>query len=119
MRRCIAALLVFFMYALQCMSTVAVLRRESGSWKWPAVAFGYMFVLAWTLALGEAFEAGWRAFNLAEKYRTPVVILYDEIVGHMREPVALPETRNMAVALRTRTATIPTRYLVFISLSSC
>lgn len=47
----IAALLVFFMYALQCMSTVAVLRRESGSWKWPVVAFGYMFFLAWTLAL--------------------------------------------------------------------
>ena len=47
----IAALLVFFMYALQCMSTVAVLRRESGSWKWPALAFGYMFVLAWVLAL--------------------------------------------------------------------
>jgi len=47
----IAALLVFFMYALQCMSTVAVLRRESGSWKWPALAFGYMFALAWTLAL--------------------------------------------------------------------
>jgi len=46
----IAALLVFFMYALQCMSTVAVLRRESGSWKWPALAFGYMFVLAWVLA---------------------------------------------------------------------
>ncbi|MCW1958676.1 MAG: ferrous iron transporter B [Mycobacterium sp.] len=46
----IAALLVFFMYALQCMSTVAVLRRESGSWKWPAIAFGYMFVLAWTMA---------------------------------------------------------------------
>jgi ferrous iron transport protein B len=47
----IAALLVFFMYALQCMSTVAVLRRESGSWKWPAVAFSYMFALAWVLAL--------------------------------------------------------------------
>ncbi len=47
----IAALLVFFMYALQCMSTVAVLRRESGSWKWPAVAFCYMFALAWVLAL--------------------------------------------------------------------
>ena len=47
----IAALLVFFMYALQCMSTVAVLRRESGSWKWPAIAFGYMFALAWVLAL--------------------------------------------------------------------
>ena len=47
----IAALLVFFMYALQCMSTVAVLRRESGSWKWPALAFSYMFILAWVLAL--------------------------------------------------------------------
>jgi ferrous iron transport protein B len=47
----IAAMLVFFMYALQCMSTVAVMRRESGSWKWPAIAFVYMFVLAWTLAL--------------------------------------------------------------------
>ncbi len=46
----IAALLVFFMYALQCMSTVGVMRRESGSWKWPALAFGYMFVLAWVLA---------------------------------------------------------------------
>ena len=46
----IAALLLFFMYALQCMSTVGVLRRETGSWKWPAIAFGYMFVLAWVMA---------------------------------------------------------------------
>ncbi|MGX4692551.1 ferrous iron transporter B [Streptomyces sp. JNUCC 63] len=45
-----AALLVFFLYALQCMSTIAVMRRETGSWRWPAVAFGYMFVLAWTMA---------------------------------------------------------------------
>jgi ferrous iron transport protein B len=27
------------------------MRRESGSWKWPALAFGYMFALAWVLAL--------------------------------------------------------------------
>lgn len=46
----IAALLVFFMYALQCMSTVAVMRRESGTWKWPVIAFFYMFALAWILA---------------------------------------------------------------------
>ena len=44
----IAALLVFFMFALQCMSTIAVMRRESGSWKWPVIAFGYMFGLAWS-----------------------------------------------------------------------
>lgn len=46
----ITALIVFFMFALQCMSTVGVLRRETGSWKWPLIAFGYMFVLAWTMA---------------------------------------------------------------------
>lgn len=46
-----AALMVFFLYALQCMSTVGVMRRESGGWRWPAIAFGYMFVLAWVMAL--------------------------------------------------------------------
>ncbi len=46
----VVALLVFFVYALQCMSTVAVMRRETNSWRWPAVAVGYMFVLAWTAA---------------------------------------------------------------------
>lgn len=47
----VAALLAFFLYALQCMSTVGVMRRESGSWRWPAIAFGYMFALAWVMAL--------------------------------------------------------------------
>lgn len=46
----ISALLVFFLYALQCMSTIAVLRRESGSWRWPAIAFGSYFALAWVMA---------------------------------------------------------------------
>ena len=46
----LAALLVFFLYALQCVSTIGVLRRESGSWRWPAIAFGYLFVVAWTMA---------------------------------------------------------------------
>ncbi len=45
-----AALLVFFVYALQCMSTIGVMRRETGGWKWPAIAFGYMFALAWGMA---------------------------------------------------------------------
>lgn len=44
----IASLLVFFVFALQCVSTMVVMRRESGSWRWPAFAFGYMFALAWT-----------------------------------------------------------------------
>ncbi len=40
------ALLVFFAFALQCMSTVAVMRRETGGWRWPALQFGYMLGLA-------------------------------------------------------------------------
>ena len=43
----VAALLVFFVFALQCTSTLAVMRRETNSWRWPAFAFGYLFVLAY------------------------------------------------------------------------
>jgi ferrous iron transport protein B len=44
------ALMAYFVFALQCMSTVAVMRRETNSWRWPAFAWCYMFVLAWTAA---------------------------------------------------------------------
>jgi ferrous iron transport protein B len=44
------ALILFFAFALQCLSTVAIMKRESGGWKWPAIAFSYMFVLAWVAA---------------------------------------------------------------------
>ncbi|MEE2672893.1 MAG: ferrous iron transporter B [Myxococcota bacterium] len=46
----VAALLVFFVFALQCMSTLAIMRRETNSWRWPAFAFGYMLVLAWSMS---------------------------------------------------------------------
>jgi 2-oxoglutarate ferredoxin oxidoreductase subunit alpha len=39
----------------------------------------------------EAFELTVAAFNFAERYRTPVLVLLDEVVGHMRERVELPE----------------------------
>ena len=41
------ALLVFFAFAMQCMSTIAVVKRETGGWRWPIVQFTYMGVLAW------------------------------------------------------------------------
>ena len=47
----LAALLVFFVFALQCLSTIAVLRRETGRWRWPLTVFGFYFALAWTMAL--------------------------------------------------------------------
>ena len=54
----IAAILVFFVYALQCMATAGAMRRETGSWKWPIIAFVYMFVTAWVMAaITHAFVA--------------------------------------------------------------
>jgi ferrous iron transport protein B len=43
-------LMVFYVLALQCVSTVAVVRRETNSWKWPLFQWLYMGVLAWVLA---------------------------------------------------------------------
>ena len=45
------ALLVFFVFALQCMSTVAMMRRETAGWKWPLAQFSYMLALAYAGAL--------------------------------------------------------------------
>ena len=44
------ALLVFFALAMQCVSTLAVVRRETGTWKWPAAQFAYMTTLAYVCA---------------------------------------------------------------------
>jgi ferrous iron transport protein B len=44
------ALMIFFAFAMQCTSTMAVVRRETNSWKWPALQFTYMLVLAWVAA---------------------------------------------------------------------
>jgi ferrous iron transport protein B len=43
----VASLLVFFVFALQCVSTLAIIRRETNGWRWPAFAFGYLLVLAY------------------------------------------------------------------------
>lgn len=45
------SILVFFVLALQCMSTIAVVRRETNSWKWPLIQFAYMTTLAYVASL--------------------------------------------------------------------
>jgi len=45
------SLLVFFVFALQCMSTLAIVRRETNTWKWPAVMWLYMTGLAYLASL--------------------------------------------------------------------
>jgi ferrous iron transport protein B len=43
-------LMVFYVFALQCVSTVVIVRRETNSWKWPLIQWLYMGVLAWGFA---------------------------------------------------------------------
>ncbi len=50
------ALLVFFAFAMQCFSTLAVVKRETGGWKWPTFQFSYMLVLA--------YSGSWVAYHL-------------------------------------------------------
>ncbi|WP_158748154.1 ferrous iron transport protein B [Acidobacterium sp. S8] len=45
------ALVVFFAFAMQCTSTLAIVKRETNSWRWPALQFAYMSVLAYIAAL--------------------------------------------------------------------
>jgi ferrous iron transport protein B len=54
------ALLIFFAFALQCISTIAVVRRETGGWKWPILQFSYMGVLA--------YVCGWLAYVTVRWY---------------------------------------------------
>lgn len=44
------SLMIFYAFALQCMSTIAVMRRETGGWKWPAFQFAAFTALAWIAA---------------------------------------------------------------------
>ena len=48
----------------------------------------------------ETYKLIVRAFNLSEKYRTPVIFLMDEIVGHMREGVELPDPNDLIINKR-------------------
>ncbi len=43
------------------------------------------------ISVAQSFELAVKAFNFSEKYRTPVILLTDEIIGHMREPIDLPD----------------------------
>lgn len=44
------SLMIFYVLAMQCMSTLAVVKRETGSWKWPLIQFVYMTALAYVLS---------------------------------------------------------------------
>ena len=41
------SLLIFYVFAMQCMSTLAVVRKETNSWKWPMIQFVFMTLMAY------------------------------------------------------------------------
>ncbi len=52
----------------------------------------------------DVFSVTVDAFNMAETYRTPVILLFDEIIGHMRERLVIPEKGELPVVERLRTS---------------
>ncbi len=52
------SLVIFYVFAMQCMSTIAVVKRETKSWKWPAIQFVYLTALAYISA--------WITFNILQ-----------------------------------------------------
>ena len=56
------ALLIFFAFAMQCFSTLAVVKRETGGWKWPVFQFSYMLALAYC--------GSWLAFHVTNYFLT-------------------------------------------------
>jgi ferrous iron transport protein B len=46
------SLLIFYVFAMMCMSTLAVVKRETGTWKWPILQFVFMTALAYLSSLG-------------------------------------------------------------------
>lgn len=58
----------------------------------------------------ETFDITIRAFNLAEKYRTPVILLMDEIVAHMREKIEIPEKDKIEIYNRKKPTCPPEEY---------
>ncbi len=61
----------------------------------------------------ECFDLTIRAFNLAERFRTPVMFMMDEVVGHMTEKVVIPAPEQIEVYPRRFTAKPPGQYKPF------
>jgi 2-oxoglutarate ferredoxin oxidoreductase subunit alpha len=61
----------------------------------------------------EIFDATVLSFNFAERFRTPVILLMDEIVGHMREKMEIPDPSEIEIVNRKKPSGPPERYLPY------
>jgi 2-oxoglutarate ferredoxin oxidoreductase subunit alpha len=61
----------------------------------------------------EAYMFAVKAFNLSEKYRTPVVLLMDEVVAHMREKIEIPDKSSLEIINRKKPVVDKDKYLPY------
>lgn len=64
-------------------------------------------------SVSETFELTVKAFNFSEKYRTPVILLMDEVIAHMREKVIVPNKGDMTVINRKKPKVDPNEYKAY------
>jgi ferrous iron transport protein B len=75
-------IMVYYVLAMQCLSTVAVVRRETNGWKWPLFQLAYMTVLAWGVTfvvwqVGNALHLGQRQHPSSASAPPPIVRVAD------------------------------------------
>ncbi|MFX0107773.1 MAG: 2-oxoacid:acceptor oxidoreductase subunit alpha [Candidatus Hodarchaeota archaeon] len=73
----------------------------------------YQIIALTPASVQEMFDQTVQAFNLSEKYRTPVFVLADETVGHMREKLVIPDEKDLNLVYRKLPTVPPEEYLPF------
>jgi len=73
----------------------------------------YQVIALTPASVQEMFDLTVRAFNLSEKYRVPVFVLADEVVGHMRERLVIPDEKDLTLVSRKMPTVDPSDYLPF------
>lgn len=61
----------------------------------------------------ECYEVAIKAFNMAERYRQPVLIMSDEVLGHMREKVVVPDTASLNLVDRKKPTCSPDEFMAY------
>jgi 2-oxoglutarate ferredoxin oxidoreductase subunit alpha len=73
----------------------------------------HSIIALYPASVKEIYTTTIRAFNLSEKYRTPVILLLDEIIGHMREKIDLEELKDIEIYDRKKPTVPPDKYLAY------
>lgn len=73
----------------------------------------HSIIALYPASVKEIYTTTIRAFNLSEKYRTPVILLMDEIIGHMREKIDLEELKDIEIYDRKKPTVPPDKYLAY------